>query len=87
MFLGYLPPLLSSFLSPVDIAAAVHFETVSLMMARAYDTREYELTVRQEPKQARMCGVGGKGAAVSPACPVYRELTLVFFGTQPTVGL
>jgi hypothetical protein len=22
--------------------------------------REYELTVRQEPKQARMCGVGGK---------------------------
>ncbi|KAE9401788.1 hypothetical protein BT96DRAFT_956429 [Gymnopus androsaceus JB14] len=24
------------------------------------DYREYELTVRQEPKQARMCGVGGK---------------------------
>lgn len=24
--------------------------------------REYELTVRQEPKQARMCGIGGKGA-------------------------
>ncbi|KAF9074334.1 velvet factor [Rhodocollybia butyracea] len=24
------------------------------------NTREYELTVRQEPKQARMCGVGGK---------------------------
>ena len=23
--------------------------------------REYQLTVRQEPKQARMCGVGGKG--------------------------
>jgi len=23
--------------------------------------REYELVVRQEPKQARMCGVGGKG--------------------------
>ena len=22
--------------------------------------REYQLTVRQEPKQARMCGVGGK---------------------------
>jgi Velvet factor len=22
--------------------------------------REYELTVRQEPKQARMCGVGGE---------------------------
>lgn len=29
-----------------------------------YD-REYELTVRQEPKQARMCGVGGKGASCS----------------------
>lgn len=25
-------------------------------------TREYELTVRQEPKQARMCGVGGEHA-------------------------
>ncbi|KAI0341168.1 hypothetical protein BDW22DRAFT_333781 [Trametopsis cervina] len=23
---------------------------------------EYELIVRQEPKQARMCGVGGKGS-------------------------
>ncbi|KAG6843724.1 hypothetical protein H0H87_001252 [Tephrocybe sp. NHM501043] len=23
-------------------------------------SREYHLTVRQEPKQARMCGVGGK---------------------------
>ena len=29
---------------------------------RLYDNRDYELTVRQEPKQARMCGVGGKGA-------------------------
>ncbi|KAJ3738676.1 velvet factor [Lentinula detonsa] len=27
-----------------------------------YNRREYELTVRQEPKQARMCGVGGKGS-------------------------
>ncbi len=26
-----------------------------------YD-REYDLVVRQEPKQARMCGVGGKGS-------------------------
>ncbi|KAH7878350.1 velvet factor-domain-containing protein [Lentinula edodes] len=25
-----------------------------------HNRREYELTVRQEPKQARMCGVGGK---------------------------
>ncbi|KAF9257900.1 hypothetical protein L218DRAFT_772041 [Marasmius fiardii PR-910] len=25
-----------------------------------YGSRQYELTVRQEPKQARMCGVGGK---------------------------
>lgn len=23
--------------------------------------RDYDLVVRQEPKQARMCGVGGKG--------------------------
>ncbi len=28
---------------------------------RPLDRREYELTVRQEPKEARMCGVGGKG--------------------------
>lgn len=27
--------------------------------------RIYELIVRQEPKQARMCGVGGKGALLS----------------------
>lgn len=27
--------------------------------------RQYELTVRQEPKQARMCGIGGKGALSS----------------------
>jgi hypothetical protein len=26
--------------------------------------REYELTMRQEPKQARMCGVGGSSALV-----------------------
>ncbi|KAL0564460.1 velum formation-related protein, partial [Marasmius crinis-equi] len=26
----------------------------------SYTHRQYELTVRQEPKQARMCGVGGK---------------------------
>lgn len=26
-----------------------------------WEDREYELTVRQEPKQARMCGVGTKG--------------------------
>ena len=29
-------------------------------MSRPYDPREYELTMRQEPKQARMCGVGGE---------------------------
>jgi hypothetical protein len=29
--------------------------------------REYELTVRQEPKQARMCGVGGKSTAFIPS--------------------
>lgn len=26
--------------------------------------RQYELTVRQEPKQARMCGIGGKGLSI-----------------------
>lgn len=29
-----------------------------------WEDREYELTVRQEPKQARMCGVGTKGVCV-----------------------
>ncbi|KAF7421067.1 hypothetical protein PC9H_011587 [Pleurotus ostreatus] len=28
--------------------------------ALPHPNREYELTVRQEPKQARMCGIGGK---------------------------
>lgn len=36
-----------------------------------WEDREYELTVRQEPKQARMCGVGTKG--------VFFFLTLLFF--------
>ena len=27
--------------------------------------REYDLVMRQEPKQARMCGVGGKGASTA----------------------
>lgn len=41
--------------------------------------REYELTVRQEPKQARMCGVGGKslpysaGPSLSPTLPADRR--------------
>lgn len=37
------------------------------MSPRAYDPREYELIVRQEPKQARMCGVGGKGPFPPPS--------------------
>lgn len=36
-----------------------------------WEDREYELTVRQEPKQARMCGVGTKGVCVF--------LTFLFF--------
>lgn len=32
----------------------------SLLILMVNYHREYELTVRQEPKQARMCGVGGK---------------------------
>lgn len=36
-------------------------------------SREYELTVRQEPKQARMCGVGGMNnksqiSIINPTC-------------------
>ncbi|KAI0799710.1 hypothetical protein BC629DRAFT_1498199 [Irpex lacteus] len=35
------------------------------------DNLEYELIVRQEPKQARMCGVGGKGSfPPSYYCPI-----------------
>lgn len=30
------------------------------LISYSHTRREYELTVRQEPKQARMCGVGGK---------------------------
>jgi hypothetical protein len=35
-------------------------------MATAAARRDYELTVRQEPKQARMCGVGGKSQTSLP---------------------
>lgn len=38
--------------------------------------RQYELTVRQEPKQARMCGVGGKGAFI--LLPVPNLLLMVY---------
>lgn len=34
---------------------------IAMAHARPLDLREYVLTMRQEPKQARMCGVGGKG--------------------------
>ncbi|KAF8514679.1 hypothetical protein JB92DRAFT_122447 [Gautieria morchelliformis] len=43
--------------------------------------REYELTVRQQPKQARMCGVGGKGACASASHRV--ALTLSFSPSRP----
>lgn len=33
-----------------------------------WEDREYELTVRQEPKQARMCGVGTKGVCFFDFC-------------------
>ncbi|KAI0743039.1 velvet factor-domain-containing protein, partial [Daedaleopsis nitida] len=36
------------------------------MMARPHDPREYELTMRQEPKQARMCGVGADRRPIDP---------------------
>ncbi|KAJ2977746.1 hypothetical protein NUW54_g11381 [Trametes sanguinea] len=35
-------------------------------MARPYDPREYELTMRQQPKQARMCGVGADRRPIDP---------------------
>ena len=34
------------------------------------DHKEYELTVRQEPKQARICGVGGMPFSSSPPLPL-----------------
>ena len=35
--------------------------TITNNAHHVYHDRIYELVVRQEPKQARMCGVGGKG--------------------------
>ncbi|TFK88251.1 hypothetical protein K466DRAFT_585711 [Polyporus arcularius HHB13444] len=35
-------------------------------MARSNDPREYDLTMRQEPKQARMCGVGADRRPIDP---------------------
>ncbi|KAF8880753.1 velvet factor-domain-containing protein [Infundibulicybe gibba] len=36
------------------------FSPTTYTASHPYLQREYQLTVRQEPKQARMCGVGGK---------------------------
>lgn len=47
-----------------------------------HNRREYELTVRQEPKQARMCGVGGKGSLF--ICPLPTS-NLDLSRLQPTV--
>lgn len=54
-------------------------------MARPYDPREYELTMRQEPKQARMCGVGGKGPLLQHPCSIPCSLALLKT-SQPTAG-
>ncbi|KAF8624058.1 hypothetical protein AX15_006073 [Amanita polypyramis BW_CC] len=47
---------------PDDPSGAVLTSTSAMATPYAYnkDRLEYELVVRQEPKQARMCGVGGK---------------------------
>ncbi|KZS89473.1 hypothetical protein SISNIDRAFT_475695 [Sistotremastrum niveocremeum HHB9708] len=38
--------------------------------------RDYELTVRQEPKQARMCGIGGKGTLPLPPPPICTNIAI-----------
>ncbi|KAJ7702930.1 hypothetical protein B0H16DRAFT_1638986 [Mycena metata] len=39
--------------------------------------RQYELTVRQEPKQARMRGIGGKGSFVSVTIDCYTVILML----------
>lgn len=45
-----------------------------------WEDREYELTVRQEPKQARMCGVGTKGVCVFLTFAFLTFLLFLVFG-------
>lgn len=53
------------------VAASASASASATGHGAVWEDREYELTVRQEPKQARMCGVGTKGVCVF--------LTLLFF--------
>lgn len=43
---------------PIFLTVVPHIFYLIILMLN--HNREYELTVRQEPKQARMCGVGGQ---------------------------
>ncbi|KAJ7613779.1 velvet factor [Mycena polygramma] len=45
--------------------------------------RQYELTVRQEPKQARMCGIGGKADRRPIDPPVIVQLRVIDPATPP----
>ncbi|TDL27087.1 hypothetical protein BD410DRAFT_484046 [Rickenella mellea] len=49
----------------------------------AIEDREYELTVRQEPKQARMCGVGGKADRRPIDPPPIVQLRVIDKGLPP----
>ncbi|KAJ7769658.1 velvet factor-domain-containing protein [Mycena maculata] len=46
--------------------------------------RQYELTVRQEPKQARMCGIGGKADRRPIDPPVIVQLRVIDPAVPPT---
>ncbi|KAJ7054617.1 velvet factor-domain-containing protein [Mycena amicta] len=59
-------------------------ETVPPNYARDRSKLQYELTVRQEPKQARMCGIGGKADRRPIDPPVIVQLRVIDPSAPPS---
>jgi len=65
---------LLTFVSPFTLLRRMITKFRDCSVINTYDPNQrriYELVVRQEPKQARMCGVGGKGTFIIPLRPTH----------------
>jgi Velvet factor len=50
---------------------------MDVILTRPFTLSDYELIVRQEPKQARMCGVGSKQPSNSIVVFALRKMSLL----------
>ncbi|KAJ6554319.1 velvet factor-domain-containing protein [Mycena capillaripes] len=66
-------------MDPLDGGAEAQMATHTMPVSYAQDRNrlQYELTVRQEPKQARMCGIGGKADRRPIDPPVIVQLRVI----------